>query len=226
MTLMFVMALLGGMALGAAMVDQSWRRKLQRDPMFTPPNAEAAEFIEECRQHMRVYILSARRSETRPDLPLATASPSGDSVLRHLGDMTCVVPVVRGVASLPGGWKVDLRQGRDIEEALAGSYVAMGEAAAIVTRYATTHYTVHDLEHAESAMLRSITGRESRYPMETEIGRVARLLGADPKRADGVVAGDRLWHQIQAWQYPDRVVTHEPAPILVEDNAPALALTS
>ena len=77
MTLMFVMALLGGMAIGATLVDQKWRWRMERDPMFTPPNAEAAEFIEECRQHLRVYILSVRRSDTRPDLPLAAASPTG-----------------------------------------------------------------------------------------------------------------------------------------------------
>lgn len=212
MALMFVLAMLGGLSIGATMADQSWRRKLMRDPLFSPASAEAAEFIELCRQHLRVYILNARRSDTSADIPLAAANPSDESVLRHLAEMTCVVPIVHGVASLPGGRKVDLRRGRDIEEALASAYVAMGEAAAILTRYATTQHTVSELEHSEYAILRSITGKDAKYPMETEIGRTARLLGADPRRADGVVGGDRLWSQILLWREKAETASAEPAP--------------
>ncbi|WP_157971365.1 hypothetical protein [Dyella sp. C9] len=209
---MFAMVLLGGIAIGAAVVDQSWRRKLQGDPVFTPPNAEAAAFIGECRQHLRVYILSARPSGVSLDLPFAAANSGDESVLRHLGDMTCVVPIVRGMARLPGGREVDLRRGREIEEALASSYVAMGEAAAILVHYVTAHFRPQELEHSESSMFRSLAGKDPQYPMEVEIGRVARLLGADPRRIDGVVAGDRLWAQIDAWRHREDAAPPGAAP--------------
>jgi hypothetical protein len=199
LALTIAVALFGAAGIGAAVADQLWRRRVESDPLFTPPNQDVADFAEECRRHARVYIIGAKPRADRPDLPLASINRQGDSVLRLLGELNCVVPIRRGVAQLPGGLTADLRRGTEIENSLASAYVALGEAAAIITRHAIAHHHVRDLEHSEYSILRSITGLGARYPMETELTRLAALLGVDPNREDGAVGGNRLWREIQVW---------------------------
>ncbi|QNK01262.1 hypothetical protein [Dyella telluris] len=197
--LTIALALFGAAGIGAAVADHLWRRRVESDPLFTPPNQDVADFAEECRRHARIYIIGARPSAQRPELPLASINPQTNSVLRLLGELNCVVPIRRGVAQLPGSLTADLRRGADIEKALAGAYVSLGEASSIITHHVITHYNVSDLEHSPYPILRSITGLGARYPMETELAGLAALLGADPNREDGAVGGNRLWREIQVW---------------------------
>ncbi|RDI97151.1 hypothetical protein DVT68_17415 [Dyella solisilvae] len=190
---------MGAAGLGAAVADQWWRRKVESDPLFTPPNQDVADFADECRRHARVYIIGAKPGANRPELPLASINRQADSVLRLLGELNCVVPIRRGVAQLPGGLTADLRRGTEIENALAGAYVALGEASAIITRQVIAHHKVSELEHSHYSILRSITGLGARYPMEAELAGLAALLGVDPNREDGAVGGNRLWREIQVW---------------------------
>jgi len=91
-------------------------------------------------------------------------------------------------------------------ETIHSTFAALHEAADLLTDYADTFTSAELLSHPSETM-RSIAGQYAKYPLQQEIVRVARLLGADANSDGGAELLQRHLRRL------DRVGTRWPTAV-------------
>ncbi|TDN59016.1 hypothetical protein [Paraburkholderia sp. BL10I2N1] len=167
------------------------------DPWLNPPTREAHRLLEATRRQLYRLIESSRaRAHMAPR--------RGVEMLSAVCPRDGVIVFDNGVATLTDGTKLDVNGLTSaVIAAIGEAYVAMDAASSVLTDYAAT-LSPQDLENHPQAFMRAIAGLTDKYPMQSQIVALARLLDIDPESNALGIGGAELWRHNQARLFGDR----------------------
>lgn len=193
---------------GAACMGMFWAwsflRFIERDkadPLITPPTRRIAEFVRAVRKQIYEWQHAGEQEDRR-------AYENAREVMKTL-EVWTIHPslwmVDRGFVMLPNGSAVPLRKTlQEVDAALVAAYLALDDAAARLLDHADC------LPKGETEQPGGLL-HSRKYAYESEIVKIAQLLGLDPD-ANSVArhGGAKLWRRQQRRIFPNTEYGREP----------------